>query len=95
MPGSRELFGLTLEELAKTFNPVLQGWINYYGQFYRSKLASILGQFDYALQRWAKRKYKRLKYSPTQARAWLKRVARQNPGMFAHWQITFAGMTER
>ena len=86
---------LTLEELAKTFNPVLCGWINYYGQFYRSKLASILGQFDYALQRWAKRKYKRLKYSPTQARSWLKRVARQNPGLFAHWSITFAGMTER
>jgi len=86
---------LTLEELAKTFNPVLQGWINYYGQFYRSKLASILGQFDYALQRWARRKYKRLKYSPTQARAWVKRIARHNLSLFAHWPITFAGMTER
>lgn len=86
---------LTLEELAKTFNPVLRGWINYYGRFYRSKLASILGQFDYALERWARRKYKRLNYSQTQARAWIKRIARHNPGLFAHWPITFAGMTER
>jgi len=37
---------LTIEDLARTFNPVLRGWINYYGQFYRSRLAPILGQFD-------------------------------------------------
>lgn len=86
---------LTVEELAKTFNPVLRGWIAYYGQFYRSKLASILGQFDYALARWARRKYKRLKGSQTRARDWIKRIARQNPGLFAHWQITFAGMAGR
>jgi hypothetical protein len=57
--------------------------------------ASILGQFDYALQRWAKRKFKRLKASPTKARAWLRRVAKQKPNLFAHWSITFAGLAER
>jgi RNA-directed DNA polymerase len=86
---------LSIEDLARIFNPVLRGWINYYGQFYRSRLAPILGQFDYALARWARRKYKRLKASQTRARAWVKRLALQNPGLFAHWQITFAGMTER
>jgi RNA-directed DNA polymerase len=86
---------LTIEDLARTFNPVLRGWINYYGQFYRSRLAPILGQFDYALERWARRKYKRLKASQTRARAWVKRLALQNPALFVHWQITFAGMTKR
>jgi RNA-directed DNA polymerase len=86
---------LSIEKLAESFNPVLRGWINYYGKFYRSKLASILGQFDYALQRWAKRKFKRLKGSPTKARAWLRQVAQQQPTLFAHWSITFAGMAER
>lgn len=86
---------LTIEDLARTFNPVLRGWINYYGQFYRSRLAPILGQFDYALERWARRKYKRLKGSQTRARAWIKRLALQNPGLFVHWQITFAGMAGR
>jgi RNA-directed DNA polymerase len=86
---------LTIEDLAKTFNPVLRGWINYYGQFYRSRLAPILGQFDYALERWARRKYKRLKGSQTRGRAWIKRLALQNPGLFVHWQITFAGMAGR
>lgn len=86
---------LTIEDLAKSFNPILRGWINYYGQYYRSRLASIFGQLDYALTRWAGRKYKRLKASQTQARAWIKQVARQNPKLFAHWRITFAGMIGR
>ncbi|MBV8887745.1 MAG: group II intron reverse transcriptase/maturase [Chroococcidiopsidaceae cyanobacterium CP_BM_RX_35] len=79
---------LSIEELALQFNPVIRGWINYYGSFYRSKLASILGQIDYALIRWAKRKYKRLKGSSTQARHWLKRLAQRQPQLFAHWQLT-------
>ncbi|MCO6435250.1 group II intron maturase-specific domain-containing protein, partial [Nitrosomonas nitrosa] len=86
---------LTIEELAASFNPVLRGWINYYGKFYKSKLAPILGQFDYALVRWAKRKYKRFGGSQTRARAWLKRVVAQQPGLFVHWHITCAGMVER
>jgi len=86
---------LTIEELATSFNPVLRGWINYYGKFYKSKLAPILGQFDYALVRWVKRKYKRLGASPTRARAWLKRIVSQQPGLFAHWHITYAGMAGR
>jgi len=82
---------LSIEELAKSFNPVLRGWMSYYGQFYRSKLAPVLGQLDYALVRWAKRKYKRLG-SLRRATAWLKRIVQQKPRLFAHWQITYAGM---
>jgi len=33
----------------------------YYGQYYKSMLSPILGQLDYALVRWVKRKYRRLK----------------------------------
>ena len=55
----------------------------YYGQFYKSKLASVLGQFDYALRRWARKKLKRLKAGPTRAGAWLRPVAQQKPDLFA------------
>jgi group II intron reverse transcriptase/maturase len=85
---------LSIEEIAASFNPVLRGWINYYGSYYRSMLAPILGQLDYALDRWTRRKYKRLKGSPTKARTWVKRLARQNPGLFAHWAITRPAMAE-
>jgi RNA-directed DNA polymerase len=86
---------LPIEELAASFNHVLRGWINYYGNYYRSMLAPILGQFDYALARWTRRKYKRLKGSQTKARAWVKRIAHQHPMLFAHWAITRPAMAER
>jgi RNA-directed DNA polymerase len=86
---------LSVEDLAASFNPVLRGWINYYGKYYRSMLAPILGQLDYALHRWARRKYKRLKGSQTKARAWVRRIAQQHPSLFVHWAITCPGMAER
>ena len=86
---------LSIEELAETFNPVLRGWINYYGSFYKSLLAAVFQQLDFALVRWAKRKYKRLKGSLTQAREWIKRLARRQPTLFAHWAITHPGAAGR
>ena len=81
---------LSIEELADSFNPVLRGWMNYYGRYYRSLLSPIFQQLDYALVRWAQRKYKRFKGSQSKARTWLKRVARRQPHLFAHWSITLA-----
>jgi hypothetical protein len=31
-----------LAELAKTINPILAGWMHYYGRFYRSALYPLL-----------------------------------------------------
>jgi group II intron reverse transcriptase/maturase len=86
---------LSIEELAACFNPILRGWINYYGQYYKSMLSPILGQLDYALVRWAKRKYRRLKGSQEKARAWVKGLALRQPQLFVHWQITFQSTTGR
>jgi RNA-directed DNA polymerase len=33
---------LSLEEIATLLNPVLRGWIQYYGRFYRTELISKL-----------------------------------------------------
>jgi len=85
---------LTIKELANSFNPVLRGWINYYGKFYKSKLVPILDQLNYSLVRWARRKYKRLG-SASQAATWLKRVVAQLPRLFPHWTITHTGMAGR
>ena len=35
---------LSIEELAASINPILRGWINYYGQYYKSLLTPVLGQ---------------------------------------------------
>ena len=76
-------------------SPFIRGWINYYGQYYKSMLSPILEQLDYALVRWAKRKYRRLKGSQEKARAWVKGLARRQPQLFVHWQITLQATTER
>ena len=41
------------------YNPCIQGWINYYGNFYRMQLRSTLKRIDLYVLRWARRKFKR------------------------------------
>jgi len=77
----------TLDDLARMFNKVVQGWINYYGRFYKSRLCPLLRRINDYLVRWAKRKYKRLRGHTRRAKRWLARVARREPKLFAHWKI--------
>jgi RNA-directed DNA polymerase len=76
----------SLNDLARRLNPIIAGWINYYGRFRRSELHSVLDHINTALAGWAMRKYKRLYRRRTRAHAWLKGVARREPRLFAHWQ---------
>ena len=73
--------------LANIFNPVIRGWINYYGQFYKSALYPVLNQLNGALQRWAMRKYKKLRGRMRGAFYWLGRIAKQRSNLFAHWRL--------
>jgi RNA-directed DNA polymerase len=77
----------TLEDLARMFNPVIQGWINYFASFYKSALYPTLRHVDQVLARWAARKYKKLRGHLRRARHWLARVARTRPRLFAHWKL--------
>ena len=42
-------------------NPIIRGWLQYYGRFYRSALlsADAAAVSDRSLARWADRKYKK------------------------------------
>ena len=77
----------SLEDLARMFNPVVQGWINYFASFYKSALYPTLRHLDLVLARWAARKYKKLRRHLRRARHWLARVAQTRPGLFAHWKL--------
>jgi RNA-directed DNA polymerase len=77
----------TLGDLAQKVNAIVQGWINYYGRFYRSGLHPILRRINDDLVRWAKNKYKRLRGHPRRAKRWLVRVAKREPKLFAHWRL--------
>ncbi len=77
----------TLEDISRMFNPVVRGWINYYGRFYKSALYSVLRHMNRALVLWARRKYKRLNRHRRRAEYWLGRIAKREPQLFAHWQM--------
>jgi RNA-directed DNA polymerase len=76
-----------LEDISRMFNPVLRGWINYYGRFYKSALYPVLRHMNRALILWARRKYKRLSRHRRRAEYWLGRIARREPQLFAHWRM--------
>ncbi len=77
----------TLEDLARMFNPVTCGWINYYGSYYRSALYPLFDRLDLFLARWAEWKYKSLRGRKRRARQWLRGVKKREPGLFAHWRM--------
>ncbi len=80
----------TLDDLSRMFNSNIQGWINYFGRYYKSALYPTLRSLDRRLVRWATRKYKRLRGHRRRADQWLQRIARQQPGLFAHWRLLHA-----
>jgi RNA-directed DNA polymerase len=74
----------TIGSLAREINPVVRGWMQYYGAFYRSALLPLLRRINSYLMRWLRKKYKRLR-PPKAARACWERVTAQYPRLFAHW----------
>jgi RNA-directed DNA polymerase len=76
---------LTMTEIAKKINPIIRGWIQYYGAFYRSALCPLLARINAYLVRWLRKKYKRLR-SYTKAMAGWQRITSQYPRLFHHWR---------
>ena len=77
----------SLEDISRMFNPVLRGWINYYGKYYKSELYCVFRHFNRTLTRWAMRKYKKLRVHKRRAEYRLGRIAMMQPSLFYHWQI--------
>ena len=75
---------LDLNELADMINPIVAGWMEYYGRFYRSRLYQLLRRINTYLMRWAQKKYKRLR-SYKRRKAWWAGVLDREPGLFKHW----------
>lgn len=77
----------SLEDLARMFNPILRGWMQYYGKYYRSMLHPVFRPLNRRLVRWACRKYKKLRDHQRRATHWLRRISIRSAQLWAHWQI--------
>jgi hypothetical protein len=49
-----------MQDLDEIYNPVIRGWIVYFGNFYRTQLRPTLKRIDLYVIRWARRTFKRL-----------------------------------
>ena len=76
--------GLTLAEVAQRINPIVRGWMQYYGAFYRTALYPLLQRINTYLVRWLRKKHKRLRPINRAMGCW-RRIAHQQPELFAHW----------
>lgn len=76
----------SIEECAHDLNPIIRGWINYYGRFGKSSLKALYRYINDKLTRWIMRKFKSLQRGITRAGKWLKNLYLQNPNLFAHWK---------
>lgn len=77
---------LSLRDISRLHDPVLRGWVAYYGRFYPSAMYPVFRHFNKTLVAWAMRKYKRLQRHKTRASLFLEKVAEEQPYLFVHWQ---------
>lgn len=82
---------LSLKEIAKWYNPILQGWLNYYGRYSRSWLYPVWRHFNKTLVAWAMRKYKHFRRRKTRASLFLEKIMKQQPKLFVHWRNGMKG----
>src|SRR5262249_10183558 len=59
---------LSVQDLARQLNPLLRGWITYYGRYLPSALQPLLRHVNLTLVAWARRKFKRIANSRKRAR---------------------------
>lgn len=79
--------GSKIEMIAEVINPIIRGWMNYFGAFNRSAMKGTLNVIQMRLIKWAMCKYKRFKGHRRRAERWLNGIKEREPAMFAHWAL--------
>jgi group II intron reverse transcriptase/maturase len=87
----RQQTQLTLADIADRLNPLLRGWIEYYGRYTPSALSVMHRYVNQTLLRWAMRKFKRFKAHKVRASHFLQRLARDSASIFVHWRLGMVG----
>jgi RNA-directed DNA polymerase len=80
-----------LADIARQINPLLRGWIGYYGRYTPSALYPMFRYVNQTLLAWAMRKYKRFKAHKVRASHFLQRLVRDHARLFVHWRIGMTG----
>jgi RNA-directed DNA polymerase len=81
----------SLADIARRINPLLRGWIAYYGRHAPSALYPMLRYVNQTLLAWAMRKFKRFARHKIRASHFLQRLSQTNADLFEHWRIGMIG----
>lgn len=65
-------------------NPIVRGWMAYYGAFFHTELTPVLDRINTYLLRWIMKKYKR-SGTLRKARQAMAQAAARSLRYFAHW----------
>jgi len=87
----RQQTQLSLQDIARQLNPLLRGWIGYYGRYASSALYPLLRYVNQTLVAWARRKFKRFQRHTIPASRFIQRLAVQCRDLFVHWKIGMTG----
>jgi RNA-directed DNA polymerase len=87
----RHLTQLSLVDIARRVNPLLRGWIEYYGRYAPSALYPLLRYVNQTLRAWMMRKFKRFAAHKIRAARFLERLAHENADLFVHWRLGMTG----
>ena len=82
---------IELGDIARKINPILQGWLNYYGRYSPSAMSAMWKYINATLVAWARRKYKRHAGRKTQAGRMIQSIAIKRPKLFVHWHQSKVG----
>ena len=83
---------LSLQDIAQQLNPLLRGWIAYYGRYAPSALYPLLRYVNHTLVAWAMRKFKCFKDHKVRASQFFQRLAAERKDLFVHWGIGMTGV---
>jgi RNA-directed DNA polymerase len=82
---------LSLQDIARKLNPLLRGWIEYYGRYTPSALYPLFRYVNQTLLAWVMRKFKRFKHRTIAASQFLQRLAQTRADLLVHWQLGMIG----
>ena len=82
----------SLKDIAEKYNPVIRGWLNYYGKYGKRELADTLKHINMHLCYWFRRKYKTYRNRREVSRTTMEEIAKRERQLFAHWAVGITGM---
>ena len=80
-----KMSGSSINIIAQLINPIVRGWINYFGKYNASALKYTIKCIENRIVRWAMNKYKHFRGRRQRAEKWLSELRNREPKLFSHW----------